>query len=174
MRLLSSRVGILLAAGVAITATVVFFQMQPSQMSGRLAGRNLPADSTHSLLCHDWFWVQTMDAYQGGTKMEATESEWRMLSLRTDQTFLQETPYQSETGFWALDEKKWTLALLVGHRATRRIIRDSDYRHEIQRLTPDSLILRRQGRHGYVTESYLRQRPSFMPATDSLYVPLGE
>ena len=174
MRLFSSRVGILLAAGLAIAATVVFFQQEPSPSPFGLAGKNLPVDSTHSLLCHDWYWAETVDAYQGGTKMEASQSEWRLLSLHTDQTFLQETAYGSETGFWALNPEKWTLALLTGPRATRRIIRESDYRHRIRRLTPDSLVLARQGRHGDVTETYVRARPIFMPQADSLPTPLGE
>jgi hypothetical protein len=79
-------------------------------------------------------------------------SQW--LIFYEDGLYEQREADHRQAGIWRIDAEGAQLALVDGARATHEVIREGDYRHQIRRLTNDSLALAWQGRHGYVTEWY--------------------
>jgi hypothetical protein len=153
-----------LAVGLTVAAVYWFSHEEPQASQAKLGLRQVAPihdmAARRELLCRRWRWVRTVDPYQGGTTMTPSrEVASRWLIFHEDGLYQREEGKQSESGLWRMGPQSARLALLNGPRATRETFRESDFRHEIRALTPDSLALAWQGRHGYVVEQYVAADP---------------
>lgn len=154
--------------GLALALAVwAFYPQEPGEASAQAAARtsvrgglsNVPAR-----LCRPWRWFQTQDDYQGGTYILAQPGQERWLRLQPEGRYQRFDEGQLEEGYWTLDEARQRLALRQQPPTARQPWTAADYRHRIERLNDDTLVLAWQGRHGWVHEHYVGEQAGDFPA----------
>lgn len=140
---------------MAIGATIWFFQKAPlpedtdQQPSLAAARRLAPREDS---LCKTWLWLGMEDDYKKGDFQAADSTHPKWLQLNCNGSFRRFTPHLMETGQWRRHDSLNLIALQTDPQPVRW---DPDsYRHKIEKLTSDTLILAWQGRHGWVRDWY--------------------
>lgn len=122
---------------------------------------------------------QIYDPYLSVPRKAETEEKPKYLILHTSGTFLEYDAFNQNQGRWYVNKTKERLKLVYEVENGIEIpptSQDSSFRYQLVKLSQDSLVIGKQGRHGIVQYTYLLQPDSIMqeamlpsqPETDSV------
>ncbi|WNJ18847.1 hypothetical protein [Pontibacter sp. G13] len=105
-----------------------------------------------------WKLISIQDPYKKGQNQMMGPQDPTYLVTFRDGGFAVYNQMDYQEGRWAINKTKTKLALIYDQPqqdlANPKKFKP-DFRYKISKMTPDSLILQIQGRHGWVTKKYV-------------------
>lgn len=113
-----------------------------------------------------WKLVKSYDPYHQGYTYLKDTNNYEYLTLSSDGTFRQYDKENKSKGSWYLNREKKKLAFVYTVRNGIEIgesLQDIYYRHNIDSIYEDTVVLSIQGRHGMVKYFYTCPPPTYLP-----------
>lgn len=105
-----------------------------------------------------WQLISQYDPYNGGKYYRPDSSNSQYFILINDGSFREYDTFNYSEGSWLMNKSRDRVALVYLIQNGIKIPpekRDTTFRYELKTISPDSLVLAIQGRHGMMAKTYL-------------------
>jgi hypothetical protein len=148
---------LLLFLGLFLALTQTGCKQPPRALNTQKAASHLLGAVDTSVVT--WQLVHRYDPYDGGKNYSFSDNP-TFLKLKADGSFSEEDQENLSSGRYYLNKDKSALALFytdINGEKPPTAEEKPNYRHQIELFNEDSLVLQWQGRHGMVTDTWVRK-----------------